>query len=190
MRWRTTFGRTSLIQLHGSHRSNKIETSRLSFCWEWPPVMRLISSTKIGIVNTGLVLHQRPDPTSQETLIQPFIPVTTPPPHVLQHLLHPGLEYFPPARQVHPGPPQPGQNEGSVCRVVSHHVEGQSGGEPLLHSCLLPGGESAVQVSGHHQVHRGVQDGDESPQHSEQRGDIAQLRQAVNWTEIQTRALL
>ena len=74
--------------------------------------------------------------------------------------------------------------------VVPHHVEGQTGVEPVLHSGLLSGGESAVQVPGHHQVHRGVQNGDESPQHPEQRGDIAQLRQAVNCTEIQTRALV
>ena len=109
--------------------------------------------------------------------------------HIIKKLSH-CLGQLCPQSRVHPCPPHPPQYLSPMLWVVSHHVEGQPGGEPLFNSCLLPGGESAVQVSGHHQVHHRIQDGDESPQHSEQGGDIAQLRQAVNWTEIQTRALL
>ena len=90
-----------------------------------------------------------------------------PQPQILQHLLHGDLEYLP-VTQVQPGAPHPRQDDGSMPGVVPHHVEGQPGVEPLLHGCLLPGGEPAVKVPGHHHVHRGVQDGEESPQHTEQ----------------------
>ena len=142
-------------------------TSRLSLCGEWPPVIRLVSQTEIGVVDAGLVLHQRPDPTSEQTLVQSFIPVVTSQPHVLQYPPHAGLQHLPVA-EVQPGAPQTRQDEGSVHGVVPHHVEGQPSVEPLLDGGLLPGGEPAVQVPGHHHVHLGVQDGQEPPQHSEE----------------------
>ena len=75
--------------------------------------MRLISLTKIRVVDTGLVLNQRPDPTSKQTLVQTFIPVVTSQPHILQDPLHASLEYFP-LTQVQPGPPEASQDEGPV----------------------------------------------------------------------------
>ena len=114
-------------------------------------------------MSEGDVLGPGPHVLVEDVLVGPLILPGGECELVLQYPV-PGASPQPPDDYIlQPRAPHPSQHGGGVAGGVPHHVHGGPGVQPLLHRGQLPPGEAAVQVPAHHDVHLGVQGGEEPP---------------------------
>ena len=195
---RTTGLGTFSLDLHRSCSSHKVVCALNSLSREGSPVLWLISLTEVGIMYTGDLADYGPQEALQLSLVHSLDPSLSLglkvrkiishrcscKPDLVNELQH-GLCHQRPVPGVQPGAPHPCQDLFAMGNVVSHHVEAQPRLQPVLHRCLLPGGQSAVQVPGRHHGHLGVHQGDKSPQLPVDWGQVSQVGEGVNRTHVQ-----